>query len=1372
MAKGDLKILLTVETKQLKAAMNNVASSISNLNKSSSRKLKNYKKEMDEIVQKSRALEQHMEAFFKTPQKGGYWKKFIKETQNAREEINKALNAFDEKGVVKLNFDYNSGELNRIVGAVEEKIGNISGSGNKVLAKYNQNIKKVLDNSKKLQQTTKEVFSSPQDAKTWVTYTARLNEQMEKVSDTVENETQRAFRNLRYELIQTGKIANQSMSTEMFQDLYKETKQGTIGLEKMNQRLIELRDSGFLTNRQFADLNRKLVNLGTKSKQMEKIILASREWNSVLDKNIRRVARLRAKFGSYVDLVTRSVYKVNFLMTQAAQQLHTLALYVGSVMAAFGGLKVIDEFEKLDVTLQKVTGSMKEYSESWKFIKEFARDTPQNIREISGAFIKLKAYGLEPTNGMLRAIIDTVAALGGDAKTLNSIARAFGQIQAKGRLMGQEVRQLADANIPIYTILNEKLGITKDEIDDIGNQAITANEALAAMQSWLEEAYGGTAAARMDTLSGRLSNLGDVVSTFLYDISKSGGASDYLKNQIKGLTDFIANATEDPSTVRKWGRVLNNTFRALVEGFKIGLKEIKQSFSEGSLGVITDFIGKWIGKLRNQSKSAEEFIGKLIATLVKLKVYLISFMGLGAIAGIASAFASLAERALRATKRIGQFVLGLESIKKLGLAKGIGISTLAGNIVKLSSALRALLIGNPIGLTIAAITTLVIALWKYVPEFRASMKSLGGTLITIGKDLLPMVSKAFKFFGVVVNTVLGAIAMAAVYVFGVLKGIFRLLSGDLSGAIDAVQEGYERMEKIGKNITKTNDEIWNGVADKAKKAKKELNEVGKEMKQLFKPLRNYEPIKEIFKTARLNEDYSNIKRLVDRMKELDIIIENADGEYVINVQSKGYEDLTSLLAEGKSLTSALSTLETKAEFAQQSLGSFKTDHSQNQLGGLADQSKELEDQLQQLGEKSKEVQRYLQFNIDNEFIDTNQALKRTNKYFLVLRDRLRDLNLKTDQYKKTLYNMSTEFANIKIDIFNKQLDELEKKIKSSRDKIDKYKEGFQDYSNKISKAIDEINKVLIEKDPQERANYLTDLEDQFFDIERQIRSLENQMVKLRGYYEKGMLSADEFDKRMRSLLESKTDALLKKKEVFDTYLSTSQDQEKAQKILGEQVSTYQQLRSELTGVRDRLGEINNRQVARETNSIEDMQKDADDLEAKIKKLNKIIANIQKAKIEAIVDDAEVLNLQDKVNKLDGKEVTITAKIVESIVTAKKYGGLITNKLASGGFLPGYGGGDKIKALLEAGEFVVRKEAVKKFGLGFLQAVNNMSLPTINPPVAEAPKSTFATGGLAQKTPNYGTVNLVINDQQFPVITEKDVADKLMKHLNKQKRVSL
>ena len=51
-------------------------------------------------------------------------------------------------------------------------------------------------------------------------------------------------------------------------------------------------------------------------------------------------------------------------------------------------------------------------------------------------------------------------------------------------------------------------------------------------------------------------------------------------------------------------------------------------------------------------------------------------------------------------------------------------------------------------------------------------------------------------------------------------------------------------------------------------------------------------------------------------------------------------------------------------------------------------------------------------------------------------------------------------------------------------------------------------------------------------------------------------------------------------------------------------------------------------------------------------------------------------------------------------------------MAAGGKLAGYGGGDKVHARLEPGEYVVRKEAVKKYGGAIFESLNNMSAPDV------------------------------------------------------------
>jgi hypothetical protein len=95
---------------------------------------------------------------------------------------------------------------------------------------------------------------------------------------------------------------------------------------------------------------------------------------------------------------------------------------------------------------------------------------------------------------------------------------------------------------------------------------------------------------------------------------------------------------------------------------------------------------------------------------------------------------------------------------------------------------------------------------------------------------------------------------------------------------------------------------------------------------------------------------------------------------------------------------------------------------------------------------------------------------------------------------------------------------------------------------------------------------------------------------------------------------------------------------------------------------------------------------------------------------------------DKALNAMAKDRTVTVTVKE--VQAHATGGLI-RKFARGGALGGYGGGDRIPAMLEAGEFVIRKEAVRKFGANAFAALNNLQLPEIN-----FPRVGFATGGLA------------------------------------------
>jgi len=126
------------------------------------------------------------------------------------------------------------------------------------------------------------------------------------------------------------------------------------------------------------------------------------------------------------------------------------------------------------------------------------------------------------------------------------------------------------------------------------------------------------------------------------------------------------------------------------------------------------------------------------------------------------------------------------------------------------------------------------------------------------------------------------------------------------------------------------------------------------------------------------------------------------------------------------------------------------------------------------------------------------------------------------------------------------------------------------------------------------------------------------------------------------------------------------------------------------------------------------------------------------------------------------------------------------RFAQGGFnriqgaLAGWGGGDRIRALLEAGEFVIRKEAVAKYGAGFFELLNNMklNLPSVIEAIAtppQIPRHAYAEGGpvIAAASGSGAPSETItwrwqLNDKEYPLtLTGPRGTASLMRELEKE-----
>lgn len=137
------------------------------------------------------------------------------------------------------------------------------------------------------------------------------------------------------------------------------------------------------------------------------------------------------------------------------------------------------------------------------------------------------------------------------------------------------------------------------------------------------------------------------------------------------------------------------------------------------------------------------------------------------------------------------------------------------------------------------------------------------------------------------------------------------------------------------------------------------------------------------------------------------------------------------------------------------------------------------------------------------------------------------------------------------------------------------------------------------------------------------------------------------------------------------------------------------------------------------------------------------------------------------------------KIHVQEVQAKAMGGVV-HRLARGGSLPGYGGGDRVRALLEPGEFVVRKEAVAKYGLDYLYALNTMRLKDISmirarlggliaaPPYNRRFQAGGAVRDYPEKTINV-SFNLPVQGPPIPFKMDTKFVNELFRQMNAMHR---
>ena len=223
---------------------------------------------------------------------------------------------------------------------------------------------------------------------------------------------------------------------------------------------------------------------------------------------------------------------------QASKGVNKLGKAIRGLVAGFGvfqaGKFVIfktAELERQTKSLEVLTGSLGNARSIIKELQQFGAVTPFTSSELVETAKRLKAFGFETEQivDVTKRLADVAGATGAD---LGGIATAFGQIQAKGRLQGEELLQLQERGIGLQDELQKMYGMTGEEFRKaLEGGRISAEAVNVALQNITNEGgkYANGAIAQSETLSGKFSTLVDNITVLAQHIG------DALSPALKGI---------------------------------------------------------------------------------------------------------------------------------------------------------------------------------------------------------------------------------------------------------------------------------------------------------------------------------------------------------------------------------------------------------------------------------------------------------------------------------------------------------------------------------------------------------------------------------------------------------------------------------------------------------------------------------------------------------------------------------------------------------------------------------------------------------------------------------------------------------------------
>jgi tape measure domain-containing protein len=406
----------------------------------------------------------------------------------------------------------------------------------------------------------------------------------------------------------------------------------------------------------------------------------------------------------------------------------------------------------------------------------FAATTPFEFPELVQDTQELMGMGFAARDvvPVLQAVGDAAAGVGRGKEGVDRMTLALGQMQARGKVTGQDMLQLTEAGIPAWKILANAMHLSVDQVQQLSEQGKLGADSVTLLWQGMERMYGGQMARQAQTFNGLLSTLHDNAMMAL--MTFSGPLFNMAKSSLSQLTTLAGSPA--------FGQFAKTLGQEVAQGIASVVNWIRQAVS-------------WFGQFAPQ-------VAQVGAAFNNLAVALAPTAARMQQAGTAG---NLLAGALGALRLIIVGILGGVALLVNGIASVIQWFNAGSPAVQ-----RLYTMFQQLGTVITG---------AFIPAWRSIQTSFADVMAAI-RPIMPQLQLLAQILGgvlvasiIIVIAVIGGLIVAFA---GVLAGVARIVAGIVqivSGLVTAVT-GYinlmvdlftGRFDRLGADL----DQIMQGI---------------------------------------------------------------------------------------------------------------------------------------------------------------------------------------------------------------------------------------------------------------------------------------------------------------------------------------------------------------------------------------------------------------------------------------------------------------------------------------------------------------------------------------------------------------------------------